>query len=445
MQGKISMTVYGPERVLYNVRYLFQTMREVPAIFVKEVLIRRKNTFRLYLKERLVFYDVGRIKKKYSSKIILWIHGHTLGDMRNAVRLAEILKGNNSEISIIASTSECATYDIVKGIIPEFDEVVFLPFDIPILINKVFKRLRPKLFITVELILWPNLIIELNKLGIKTMLLGGYGKNLDKDAAHYMISKKLLQYFLSKIDFLGVCSQEDFDEIIKLGVDKKKLGITGHLRLDRPKDFPEVDEKEKILESLRLDKSVKVIVAASTCPGEEQIFLKVFKDIIKTRPHSVMVMAVRDMHRVKEVCDLIQNSGMVFKKRSCLNERDVECGGIIVLDSLGELARILGIAGVTIVGGSFTESTGGGGNIAEPLYRGSPIVVGPHTCFWGPIVDEMKIKRARNHEELKEIIEYFLNNPREAARYCDYALGIINRHRGAHKRCVGEIEKVIYR
>ena len=439
------MTVYGMERVLYNVKYLFQTMREVPAIFVKEVLIRRKNTFRLYLKERLVFYDIERIRKKCSSKIILWIHGHTLGDMRNAIRLAEILKDNNSAISIIASTSECATYDIVKGTIPEFDEVVFLPFDIPILINKVFKRLRPKLFITVEIILWPNLIIELNKLGIKTMLLSGYGKNLDKDAARYMISKKLLKYFLSKIYFLGVCSQEGFDEIMKLGVDKRKVGITGHLRLDRSKDFPSEGEKKKILESLRLDKFVNVIVAASTYPGEEQIFLEVFKDIIKARPDLVMVMAVRDMHRVREVCDLIQNSGMISKKRSCLNERDVKCGDIIVLDSLGELRRILGIASVTIVGGSFIEGPGmGGGNITEPLYRGSPIVVGPYTWLWGPVADEMKIKRAHNHKELKEIIKYFLDNPREAARYRDFALGVADRYRGAHKRCVDEIGKVIY-
>src|SRR2546421_13095381 len=49
---------------------------------------------------------------------------------------------------------------------------------------------------------------------------------------------------------------------------------------------------------------------------------------------------------------------------------------VVVLDTIGELARVYQVATLVFVGGSFT--TRGGQNILEPAAQGRPVLFGPH-------------------------------------------------------------------
>src|SRR5947208_11868062 len=51
--------------------------------------------------------------------------------------------------------------------------------------------------------------------------------------------------------------------------------------------------------------------------------------------------------------------------------------GVLLLDSIGELASLYALATIAFVGGSLVRR--GGHNILEPAHFGVPIVVGPHT------------------------------------------------------------------
>jgi 3-deoxy-D-manno-octulosonic-acid transferase len=86
-----------------------------------------------------------------------------------------------------------------------------------------------------------------------------------------------------------------------------------------------------------------------------------------------MVIAPRYLERAERVAQLAKDAGLHVGLRSKGNP---EGAPVVVLDTIGELARAYRLATLVFVGGSFT--TRGGQNILEPAAQGKPVLFGPH-------------------------------------------------------------------
>jgi 3-deoxy-D-manno-octulosonic-acid transferase len=89
-----------------------------------------------------------------------------------------------------------------------------------------------------------------------------------------------------------------------------------------------------------------------------------------------MMLAPRRPERFDEVAILLEQLGI----RSCRRSRwqgEALAGGVLLIDSIGELAALYALADVAFVGGSLVPR--GGHNIIEPAQHGVAIVVGTHT------------------------------------------------------------------
>ncbi|MGA3213689.1 MAG: 3-deoxy-D-manno-octulosonic acid transferase, partial [Terriglobales bacterium] len=86
----------------------------------------------------------------------------------------------------------------------------------------------------------------------------------------------------------------------------------------------------------------------------------------------------RRPERFDEVAQLASSvPDAVSWRRSTMDGNEVLRGGVLVLDSIGELAAVYSVATIAFVGGSLVPR--GGHNILEPASFGVPILVGPHT------------------------------------------------------------------
>jgi 3-deoxy-D-manno-octulosonic-acid transferase len=144
-----------------------------------------------------------------------------------------------------------------------------------------------------------------------------------------------------------------------------------------------------------------VLIAGSTHEGEEEFIISAYHNLKKDFPDLNLIIAPRHPERFKEVEDLLKSKGMVFVRRSTFNIKrstpspspsplegegrggwetpiyeSLLSGTIILLDTIGELSTIYGIADIAIIGKSFKGY--GGQNPLEPAYWGKPIVCGPH-------------------------------------------------------------------
>ncbi|MGH9670577.1 MAG: 3-deoxy-D-manno-octulosonic acid transferase [Terriglobales bacterium] len=101
-------------------------------------------------------------------------------------------------------------------------------------------------------------------------------------------------------------------------------------------------------------------------------------------PAAVLIVAPRHPERFDAVAKLVESSGLPCWRRSQIRPEDAVHGGVLVLDTLGELAGVYGLGALAFVGGSLVAR--GGHNILEPAQHGVPILVGPHTENFRDIV-----------------------------------------------------------
>jgi 3-deoxy-D-manno-octulosonic-acid transferase len=117
----------------------------------------------------------------------------------------------------------------------------------------------------------------------------------------------------------------------------------------------------------------------------------------------------------------------------------------VILDTIGELAKLYQVATVVFVGGSLVPA--GGHNILEPAIYGKPIVFGPHMENFGEIADEFLSNGAavqvRFDRELDDEIVSLMGDPVRRARLGAAARALVDANRGAKEKTLSVITELM--
>ncbi len=110
-------------------------------------------------------------------------------------------------------------------------------------------------------------------------------------------------------------------------------------------------------------------------------------------------------------------------------------GGVLLLDSIGELAGLYEFADIAFIGGSLVPK--GGHNVLEPAYFGVPILVGPHTENFRDIVEiflRADALRVVTPQTLTPAMLGLLENYQERERLGRNAKEVMRLQQGATRR-----------
>jgi 3-deoxy-D-manno-octulosonic-acid transferase len=188
-----------------------------------------------------------------------------------------------------------------------------------------------------------------------------------------------------------------------------------------------------VLASLGLPPDVRLVVAGSTHRGEEEPVLAAFRGAAETRPDLRLLLAPRHPERLDEVERLVLRVGLAPVRRSALPGA---AHGVILLDTVGELARLYAAARVVFVGGSLIPH--GGQNILEPAAHGRPVLHGPHMANFAQVRDLFRAagaaREVRDVADLRRELEALLDEPARADAMGRAGRAIVDRNRGATRR-----------
>ncbi len=382
---------------IYSILYIIILLFILPFEYFK----RPANLRNIWIKEKLGIYAPEFIK---SIGKCIWVHAVSVGEVMAAQPLLKIFSEQYPSKTIIFSTITDTGRKVALENAKENINVVYMPFDLSFLINKIMRKIKPELLIIIETEIWPNFIKSFQKYNIPVVLLNG--RISEKSFNGYKKIKFFMKRILENIDLFGMQNEEYSSRIIELGAKKDRVVISGNFKFDVPKP-------DKIPE-WALNIKGRVIVAGSTHDGEEEMITDTFLMLRKEFSDLNLIIAPRHPGRFTSVAEILTEKKLSFLRRSQIIKNQVFQNNIILLDTIGELAKVYGIANIVIIGKSFKSH--GGQNPLEPALWGKAIVCGPYMENFPVIQDFLKEKAAIQvtESELYKTLRELLTNPEKA-------------------------------
>ncbi|HAH71192.1 MAG TPA: hypothetical protein DCL74_05675 [Succinivibrionaceae bacterium] len=365
-------------------------------------------------------------------------HAASMGEANALKPLINAFVKAHPEIRTIVTTLTTTGDGVLSKI--EGTESCFAPLDQFLAVKRFFKRLHPSLLITVDTELWPEKMLAAKKFGCKNILVSArmQEKNVKAYLKHQDAVRDLICENLTKV----MCaSTEDAKRFCKIGVSPDRVLVTGNLKYDLKKD----DHRFNLGKEIRKKLPGKVLGAISTHATEETLMIKTYLELLKTVPSLSLVLVPRHKEGVALACEFLDSQKIRYQRKSTLAKLSDYKGGILIGDTMGEIALYFGMIDLAFMGGSFVDI--GGHNPLEPACYGIATVTGPdHHNFkneFSGLINAKAAFLAKNPEELKKICNKLLNDPDQCVNAGARALQFLNGGRGAVAKTLALLEKLL--
>jgi 3-deoxy-D-manno-octulosonic-acid transferase len=331
----------------------------------------------------------------------IWVHAVSVGEVLAISGLLADLRLRFPQQRIVLSTSTASSQKLARERFGE-ENVFYFPVDFAFAIRPYLRWLRPSLIVLAETEFWPNFLRLARAAGASIAVVNA--RISDRSFPRYHRLRVITRRVLRNVDLFLAQSEEDARRLIEIGATADRVRVTGNLKFDvaPPTQAPFAAELKRQLDAAN---AFPVLVCGSTVEPEEMALLGTFQIILKSHPNAVMVLAPRRPERFDEVAQLAGSYAVRCSRRSQLPDSTLLRGGVLLLDSIGELASVYSVATLALVGGSLAPC--GGHNILEPAYFGVPILVGPHTRNFRDIIsifcacDAVRVVRAFREGDTK--------------------------------------------
>ncbi len=293
---------------------------------------------------------------------VLWVHAVSVGEVRAAAPLVRALIAARPDHQLLVTCMTAAGRDTIAQVYGDAVLGGFLPYDLPCGMRRLLRHFRPRLAILMETELWPNLIAACAESGVPVMLANA--RMSEKSARGYARWPRLFRPAFAALAAACAQSEEDAARLRALGA---AATVTGNIKFDVE---PE-PAKLAAGQALRRELARPVLLLASTREGEEAMLLDALADL---DPDTLPVLVPRHPQRFDEVEALARARGWSVVRRSG-GAVPGEGRGLLLGDTMGEMAFYYGLADVAVIGGSFGGT--GGQNLIEACACGAPVVIGP--------------------------------------------------------------------
>jgi len=371
---------------------------------------------------------------------IIWVHAVSVGEVFAVEGLVEKL-GRQSHHRIVISTTTDTGQALARNRFGEAN-VFYFPMDFAFAIRPYLRKLRPELVVIAETEFWPNFLRLAHASGARIAVVNA--RISDRSWPRYRRFRGLMRRLLANVDMFLAQTPEDATRLQDIGATPERVRVSGNLKFDIPAPVPPAIV-ERVRASVRAGHAGPVLVCGSTVDGEESLLLKAFENVLVQLPRAVMILAPRHPERFPAVAALLEQMSIRFWRRSVWTSEPM-AGGVLLLDTIGELAALYALADIAFVGGSLAPR--GGHNIIEPAQHGVAIVVGNHTENFRDIVNLFKSRdavRIVGPAELPLVFMDLLANDAERSALGERAAGTMRAQIGATTRTVGDLQELLAR
>jgi len=323
----------------------------------------------------------------------IWLHAVSVGEVISSLRLIEELRAANPILPIYVSTTTLAGRAIAaQKLTGRVDGIFFAPIDYIFAVRRVLRRIRPAVVVVLETEIWPNLYREVKRAGAALLVVNG--RISDRALPRYQRFRPVFRAALAWPDAIFGQSEAIRDRYIDIGAPADRVIVAGNLKYDATP--VQAAPPSAIVDLIGRTQPDQVWIAASTMPpvdgtdlDESEVVLSTFQELAAKYPRSLLIVAPRKPERFDSVADALNARGINFVRRSRLEaDTTLALPGVLLLDTMGELASVFSLSDVVFMGGTLARR--GGHNILEPAFVSRPVVIGPHMENFAAIAREFR-------------------------------------------------------
>ncbi len=303
-----------------------------------------------------------------------WIHTSSAGEFLQSAPILEEIKILWPSAVILFTYFSPSAHTLVSSS-DLVDIPSYLPLDRTRNARKIFSLFQPDILLFCRYDVWPNLVWEAARRRCPAILVNATLNRLSSRM------RPLVRGFFGRVcremELICVASVDDRENFLSIGVPAWKIEVTGDTKYDETyRRVMEITREALPLQSALRGK--RVILGGSTWPPEEKLLLSTFGSIRDEYGDAYLVLVPHEptRGRVRELVDKVTEQG--FRPEIFTNLRDGGWkgeGNVLIIDQVGFLARLYGLADIAVVGGGFLR---GVHNVLEPATLGIPILVGPN-------------------------------------------------------------------
>lgn len=368
------------------------------------------------------------------SKKTIMIHGVSVGEVVSLEKLIRKIKEEFPNHNLVLTTgTKTGQETAIKKMGDVADFITYFPLDIKFFVEKFLDKINPDVILIAETEIWPIFIYTAKKRNIKTYIING--RMSDESFKMYKILKPFFKNVLPMYSGIFVQSEIDKARLNEAGANINQLDVMKNLKFDVNKFDVDID--------LNINNS-KVLIAGSTHKGEDEIVLRVYKKLKELIPNLKLLLAPRHITRTPDVQNLIKTFNFSYNLYS-KNKQFSDNSDILLLDVMGELAKLYAKIDVAFIGGSFNNT--GGHNPLEAIIFDKPTISGPSIKNFRDIYAILKMNNAafvvNNEEEFFEIAKKLLLDENYYQEIKNNANKAFKNQQGALNFVIDKLKKVI--
>jgi 3-deoxy-D-manno-octulosonic-acid transferase len=380
----------------------------------------------------------------------LWFHAVSVGEVLLIRPLVREMARRRPAWQVLISTTTSTGLAVARRTYPDL-VTFYAPLDFSWSTRRATGRVRPTLLALVELELWPNLIRSAKRAGARVAII-----NARLSARSYRGYRSLrgpLQRTLNRIDMVTAQNAEYARRFVELGIPSDRVSVTGSVKFDGLESDRNNARTRELRALLGLAASDLVFVAGSTMEGEEAAALAAFRAARQHHPGLRLILVPRHAERFECVAQWLKQQGEVVVRRSEIpssNNAPASTArtraSIILIDTIGELGAVWGLADVAFVGGSLLPGRGGQ-NMMEPAAYGASVMFGPHIANFRETVDQLlthnAARQVADQKDLTRGLLADLEDPEAAASRGAAGRNFVLAQHGAAGRTFLELDRLV--
>ncbi len=371
-----------------------------------------------------------------------WFHFTSVGEFEQAKPLIEAIY---AETRIVLTFFSPSVAPNAKSY-PYADAAVYLPLDTPRNAERLIRLIEPALIVFSKFDIWPNLVWRAAKHEIPIIVVAG-----TLHAGSKRLSGFARPFFRSVHRYIRVhcaISEADAARFQELCSSKHKIVVTGDTRYEQV--HRRAVSVESDAEFFPGQGSLKrpILIAGSTYTEDERVLLPAYqllrKNIPDNHPHLILVPHEPTPERIKEIRGHLTRKHLEHLCFSELtSESDLSAVDVLIVDTVGLLAKLYRLADIAFVGGSFRGSVH---NVMEPAAMAKPVIFGPtiqNAHEASLLVDRGGAKLVRTAQELADAITVWLDDADARTTAGDVGKQLIAENLGAVDRTLAHLRAYI--